>query len=95
MGLDIGAQLQILLTAVFASIGAAAVPGAGLIILVIILETIGVPTAGIALILGVDRLLDMCRTAVNVTGDATVATTIAAVENELNLPSSMVKSTRQ
>ena len=86
MGLDIGAQLQILLTAVFASIGAAAVPGAGLIILVIILEAIGVPTAGIALILGVDRILDMCRTAVNVTGDATVATVIAAIENELNPP---------
>ncbi|HHZ84075.1 MAG TPA: dicarboxylate/amino acid:cation symporter [Nitrospirales bacterium] len=83
MGLDIVAQLQILLTAVFASIGAAAVPGAGLIILVIILEAIGVPTAGIALILGVDRILDMCRTAVNVTGDATVATVIAAMENEL------------
>ena len=86
MGLDIGAQLQILLTAVFASIGAAAVPGAGLIILVIILEAIGVPTAGIALILGVDRILDMCRTAVNVTGDATVATVIAAMENELTPP---------
>ena len=86
MGLDIGAQLQILLTAVFASIGAAAVPGAGLIILVIILEAIGVPTAGIALILGVDRILDMCRSAVNVTGDATVATVIAAMENELHPP---------
>ncbi len=84
MGLDIGAQLQVLLTAVVASIGAAAVPGAGLIILVIILEAIGVPTAGIALILGVDRILDMCRTVVNVTGDATVATVIAAMENELN-----------
>ena len=94
MELDIGSQLQILLTAVFASIGAAAVPGAGLIVLVIILETVGVPTAGIALILGVDRLLDMCRTAVNVTGDATVATTIAAVENGLNVPRSMIKHTQ-
>ena len=84
MDLDIGAQLQILLTAAFASIGAAAVPGAGLIILIIILEAIGVPTAGIALILGVDRILDMCRTVLNVTGDATVATTIAAMENELH-----------
>ena len=91
MGLDIGAQLQILLTAVFASIGAAAVPGAGLIILVIILEAIGVPTAGIALILGVDRILDMCRTAVNVTGDATVATVIAAMENGLNPPDNEVE----
>jgi Na+/H+-dicarboxylate symporter len=91
MGLDIGAQLQILLTAVFASIGAAAVPGAGLIILVIILEAIGVPTAGIALILGVDRILDMCRSAVNVTGDATVATVIAAMENGLNPPDNEVE----
>ncbi len=86
MGLDIGAQLQILLTAVFASIGAAAVPGAGLIILVIILEAIGVPTAGIALILGVDRILDMCRTAVNVTGDATVATVVDSIEGGLRPP---------
>ena len=88
MSLDIGAQLQILLTAVFASIGAAAVPGAGLIILVIILEAVGVPTAGIALVLGVDRILDMCRTAVNVTGDATVATVVASMENGLNPPDS-------
>ncbi len=86
MSLDIGAQLQILLTAVFASIGAAAVPGAGLIILVIILESIGVPAAGLALVLGVDRILDMCRTAVNVTGDATVATVVASMENSLSVP---------
>ena len=93
MGLGIGAQLQILLTAVFASIGAAAVPGAGIIILVIILEAIGVPTAGIALILGVDRIVDMCRTAVNVTGDATVATVIASMENGLGAPGSEGKET--
>ena len=80
LGLDMTAQLQIVLTAVLASIGTAAVPGAGIIMLIIILETIGVPAAGIALILGVDRILDMCRTAVNVTGDAAVATSVDAVE---------------
>jgi len=77
MDLTLGAQLTIVLTAVLASIGTAAVPGVGIIMLVIILEAIGVPTAGIALILGVDRILDMLRTVTNVTGDATVATVIA------------------
>ena len=83
--LTLTAQLQIILTAVLASIGTAAVPGAGIIMLVIILETVGVPTAGIALILGVDRILDMCRTAVNVTGDAAVATSVASSEGQLDL----------
>ena len=66
--------------------GGAAVPGAGIIMLVIILEAVGVPTAGIALILGVDRILDMCRTVTNVTGDATVATIVAASEGQLSIP---------
>ncbi len=83
MGLGIGAQLTIVLTAVLASIGTAAVPGAGIIMLVIILEAIGVPSAGIALILGVDRILDMLRTVTNITGDATVATVVAASEGQL------------
>jgi len=86
MSLSIGAQLTIVLTAVLASIGTAAVPGAGIIMLVIILEAIGVPTAGIALILGVDRILDMMRTVTNVTGDAAVATVVAASENALGIP---------
>jgi Na+/H+-dicarboxylate symporter len=83
MDLALGAQLTIVFTAVLASIGTAAVPGAGIIMLVIILESVGVPSAGIALILGVDRILDMCRTVTNVTGDATVATVVAASEGEL------------
>jgi len=86
MSLGLGAQLTIVLTAVLASIGTAAVPGAGIIMLVIILEAVGVPSAGIALILGVDRILDMCRTVTNVTGDATVATIVAASENALLAP---------
>lgn len=80
LGLDFGQQLTIVLTALLASIGAAPVPGAGLIMLVIILEAIGVPSAGVALILGVDRILDMLRTTANVTGDATVALLINASE---------------
>ena len=83
MDLDLSAQLTIVLTAVLASIGTAAVPGAGIIMLVIILEAIGVPSAGIALILGVDRILDMLRTVTNVTGDATVAVSVASMENQL------------
>ncbi len=81
--LDLGAQLTIIFTAVLASIGTAAVPSAGIIMLVIILEAVGVPSAGIALILGVDRILDMCRTVTNVTGDTTVATIVAASEGQL------------
>ena len=86
LDLGLGAQLTIVLTAVLASIGTAAVPGAGIIMLVIILEAVGVPAAGIALILGVDRILDMCRTVTNVTGDATVATVVAASEGQLFPP---------
>jgi|TARA_B110000438_G_scaffold53745_1_gene53923 Na+/H+-dicarboxylate symporter len=85
MDLSLGAQLTIVLTAVLASIGTAAVPGAGIIMLVIILEAIGVPSAGIALILGVDRILDMMRTVTNVTGDASVAVAVAASENQLKI----------
>ena len=68
MDLSLTAQLTIVFTALLASIGTAAVPGAGIIMLVIILESVGVPNAGIALILSVDRILDMCRTVTNITG---------------------------
>jgi len=85
MDLSLGAQLTIVLTAVLASIGTAAVPGAGIIMLVIILEAIGVPSAGSALILDVDRILDMMRTVTNVTGDASVAVAVAASENQLKI----------
>ena len=71
--LTLGDQLVIVLTATLASIGSAAVPGAGIVMLVIVLGSIGVSEKGIALIFAVDRILDMCRTAVNVTGDATVS----------------------
>ena len=84
MELNFAAQLTIILTALLASIGAAPVPGAGVIMLVIILEAIGVPSEGIALILGVDRILDMLRTTANVTGDATVALLINATEAKVD-----------
>lgn len=88
MGIDLTFvnQLTIILTAVLASIGTASVPGAGIIMLVVILESVGVPSSGIALILGVDRILDMVRTVTNVTGDAVVATVVASSENQLNIP---------
>ncbi len=72
MNLDLNQQLTIVLTATLASIGSAAVPGAGMVMLVIVLGAIGVPEQGLALIFAVDRILDMCRTTVNVTGDAAV-----------------------
>lgn len=69
-------QASIVVTATLASIGSAAVPGAGMVMLAIVLGHLGIAMEGIALILGVDRILDMCRTVVNVTGDATIATVI-------------------
>lgn len=83
MDLSIGQQLVIVLTATLASIGAAGVPGAGIIMLVIVLQAIQVPLEGIALILGVDRILDMLRTSVNITGDAAVAVAVASTEGLL------------
>jgi len=85
--LDLAAQLTIVLTATLASIGAAAVPGAGMIMLVIVLSAIGIDPEGIALIFAVDRILDMMRTVVNVTGDATVATIVASTEGQLRMVS--------
>jgi Na+/H+-dicarboxylate symporter len=81
--LDLTQQLTIVLTATLASIGAAAVPGAGLVMLVIVLGAVGIDPEGVALIFAVDRILDMLRTVVNVTGDATVATVIASSEGQL------------
>jgi proton glutamate symport protein len=83
MDLTIAQQLTIVLTATLASIGAAGVPGAGIIMLVIVLQAIQVPVEGIALILGVDRILDMLRTAVNITGDAAVSVAVAHTEGLL------------
>ncbi|WP_373493190.1 dicarboxylate/amino acid:cation symporter [Aquiflexum sp.] len=83
MDLTISQQLTIVLTATLAAIGSAGVPGAGLIMLIIVLEAIGVPGAGVALIIAPDRILDMFRTVVNITGDATVCVAVASTEGEL------------
>jgi len=73
----------VILTATLASIGTAAVPSAGLIMLAMVLRQVGLPVEGIGLIIGIDRLLDMLRTAVNVTGDAAVTCVVAQSEGAL------------
>jgi len=85
-GIDIGLQgyLMVILTATLASIGTAGVPGVGLITLAMVLKQVGLPVEGIGLIIGVDRLLDMMRTAVNVTGDAAVTCIVANKEKQLD-----------
>ncbi|NQX96688.1 MAG: dicarboxylate/amino acid:cation symporter [Flavobacteriales bacterium] len=86
MDLSLGAQLGIIVTATLASIGSAAVPGAGMVMLVIVLGQAGIPEAGLALIFAIDRPLDMCRTTVNVTGDAAVSMLIAKSLGKLGKP---------
>ena len=86
MDLSLGAQLGIIVTATLASIGSAAVPGAGMVMLVIVLGQAGIPEAGLALIFAIDRPLDMCRTTVNVTGDASVSMLVAKSIGKLGKP---------
>ncbi len=84
IGLDFVDYLMVILTATMASIGTAGVPGVGLIMLTMVLQQVGLPVEGIMLIIGVDRLLDMMRTAVNVAGDAMVAIVVAKSEGQLD-----------
>ena len=86
--LSFAQQLTIVLTATLASIGSAAVPSAGLVMLMIVLISVGLNPAWIAIIFPVDRILDMCRTVVNVTGDASVASIVASTEGEIDLSAS-------
>ena len=86
MDLSFGTQLGIIATATLASIGSAAVPGAGMVMLVIVLAQAGIPEAGLALIFAVDRPLDMCRTVVNVTGDASVSMVVGKSVGKLREP---------
>ncbi len=81
--LNLGQQITVLIMAVLASIGTAPVPGVGIIMLMIVLKSVHVPEEGIALILGIDRFLDMCRTVPNILGDAAVATVMAKSEGTL------------
>ena len=82
--IGLGGYMMVILTATMASIGTAGVPGVGLITLALVLQQVGLPVEGIALIIGVDRLLDMLRTAINVGGDATVAAIVAKSEGKLD-----------
>jgi Na+/H+-dicarboxylate symporter len=83
MDLSLAQQVTIVLMATLASVGTPGTPGAGMITLAIVLKSVGVPVEGIAIILGVDRVLDMCRTVVNITGDASCAVIVASSENEI------------
>lgn len=87
-GIDLGwsAQLTIIVTATLASIGTAPVPGVGIVMLMIVLRSVGIPETGVVLILGVDRLLDMLRTVANITGDTTAAVVVSASEGLLGAP---------
>lgn len=82
--LSVGAYLTIILTATLASIGTAGIPGSGLIMLSMVLTAVGLPLEGIAMIMGVDRLVDMCRSTINILGDAVCTLIIAKQENELD-----------
>ncbi|WP_422448683.1 dicarboxylate/amino acid:cation symporter [Thermoanaerobacterium sp. DL9XJH110] len=84
--LTLAQQMVIILTATLASIGTAGVPGAGLIMLTMVLQSVGLPLEGIALIAGIDRILDMARTCINVTGDMAGSVIVAATERELTPP---------
>ncbi|KJF85831.1 dicarboxylate/amino acid:cation symporter [Photobacterium leiognathi] len=83
--LSMGDYLAVIVTATLASVGTAGVPGVGLIMLAMVLNQVGLPVEGIAIIMGVDRLLDMIRTAVNITGDSVVSCIVAKTENELDI----------
>jgi Na+/H+-dicarboxylate symporter len=86
MDLSLSQQLAVVLTATLASIGTAGTPGAGIVTLAIVLTSIGVPLQGIGIIMGVERILDMCRSVVNVTGDAACAVVVASTENQIHSP---------
>ncbi|MPM54482.1 Proton/sodium-glutamate symport protein [bioreactor metagenome] len=92
INLTIAQQFTIVLTATLASIGTAGVPGAGLIMLTMVLQSVGLPLEGLALIAGIDRVLDMARTTVNITGDTACSVIIAASENELGRGSAVDRS---
>lgn len=83
--LSMGDYLMVIVTATLASVGTAGVPGVGLVMLAMVLQQVGLPLEGIALIMGVDRLLDMVRTAVNITGDSVVTCIVAKSEGEMDL----------
>jgi proton glutamate symport protein len=82
--LTIGQQILIVLTATLAAVGSPGVPGGSIVMLIIVLTSVGIPVEGLALILGVDRPLDMLRTVLNITGDAATSVIVAKTENKLD-----------
>jgi DAACS family dicarboxylate/amino acid:cation (Na+ or H+) symporter len=84
--LSIAQQAMVVLLSILAGVGTAGVPGGSLPLIVVVLQSVGIPGEGIAVILGVDRLLDMSRTVLNVTGDVTAALFVTRVEGLLELP---------
>ncbi len=86
LNLPVQSMITITITAILASVGAAGVPGVGMIMMTMVLESVGLPVEGIALIIGIDRLLDMIRTVVNVMGDCICAVVVAKSENDINAP---------
>lgn len=94
MDLSISQQLSIVLLATVASIGSPGIPGGSIVMLIIVLNTVGIPVEGLALILGVDRPIDMLRTVVNITGDSTVATVVARSENAIGIEENDLESDR-
>jgi DAACS family dicarboxylate/amino acid:cation (Na+ or H+) symporter len=92
LDLSLGTQAVVVCLAVLSAIGTAGVPGGSLPLIVIVLQTVGIPPEGIGINLGVDRFLDMCRTVVNVVGDLVCATFVARSERELAFPASTSKA---
>jgi Na+/H+-dicarboxylate symporter len=92
LDLTLTQQLTVVLTATLSSIGTPGVPGGSIIMLVIVLSSVGLPAAGLALILGIDRPLDMLRTVVNITGDSTISSVVSKSEGDLNYPVKNVQS---
>jgi DAACS family dicarboxylate/amino acid:cation (Na+ or H+) symporter len=90
--LSLGQQVTVVLMSILAGVGTAGVPGGSLPLIVIVLQSVGVPPEGIGIILGVDRFLDMCRTTVNVVGDLVCATFVARSEKELRFPSATAQA---
>lgn len=90
--LALGQQVTVVLMSILAGVGTAGVPGGSIPLIVIVLQSVGIPAEGIGIILGVDRFLDMCRTTLNVTGDLVCATVVARSENELRFDAPDVKA---
>ncbi len=86
MPLTITDQIAIVVMSTLSAIGTAGVPGASIVLIVMVLQAVHVPVEGIAILLAVDRVLDMCRTVVNITGDVAVATVVASRERQLGEP---------